>query len=213
MSCCSAAAVFDERRARRDLDGYRRRGPSPSTTRLIVALRGAGRPLDTLLDVGGGVGTIVHELLERGVTNATLVESSGAYLAAAEEESARRTTRERLQLREGDVVDLAADIPISDVVTLDKVVCCYPDMASLLSVSAACARELYGIVYPRDGWWVRLAIVVENQLRHLRGSSFRNYVHSNSAIHRELRRTGLTLRFRSRGAWWVVALYERDHQA
>jgi len=212
-SCCSADTIFDEERARNDLDDYRRRGPSSSTAKLLAALRDAHRPLESVLDIGGGVGAIVHELLEHGATHAMLVDRSSAYLAAARDESTRRSTHDRLQFREGDVVDLAGDIPVSDAVTLDKVVCCYADMTSLLSISAARARVLYGIVYPRDSWWVRIAIAVENQLRRLRKSSFRNFVHSNAAIDHELRRAGLALLNERRGAWWVIALYERTTSA
>src|SRR5919202_1825939 len=160
--CCGLTTLFDARLARRDLDSYRRRGPSASTRRLLAAVRDAGRPPETLLDVGGGVGAIAHELLAAGAARATMVDASPSYLAAAREEAERRGTTDRLQLRQGDLVEVADDVPPADVVTLDKVVCCYPDMETLLSVSAARARRLYGIVYPLDGWWVSLAVAVEN---------------------------------------------------
>jgi hypothetical protein len=114
-----------------------------------------------------------------------------------------------LQRHVGDLLEIADDLRPVDLVTLDKVVCCYPDMNSLLSVSASRARRLYGIVYPRDGWWVRIAIAAENGIRSLRGSTFRNFIYANSAIDAALCRTGLSLRYQSRGAWWVTALYER----
>ena len=208
--CCGLTTLFDAKLARRDLDSYRRRGPSASTRRLLSAVRDAGHPPETLLDVGGGVGMIAHELLAAGAARATIVDASPAYVAAAREEAARRGTTDRLQLRQGDLVEVADDVPPADVVTLDKVVCCYPDMETLLAVSAARARRLYGIVYPLDGWWVRLAIAVENGLRRLRGSTFRSFIHPNAAIDAALRRAGLALRVRRRGLWWVVALYERQ---
>jgi magnesium-protoporphyrin O-methyltransferase len=209
-NCCGVADVFDEKHARGDLDAYRRRGPSASTARLLSALRSVGQPFDTLLDVGGGVGAIAHELLASGgVSRATLVDGSTAYLAAANEESGRRTTGDRLHTRYGDLVEIADDVEPADVVTLDKVVCCYPDMDSLLAISAARARRLYGIVYPRDGWWVRAGIAIENRVRRWTGGTFRGYAHSNAAIDEALRRAGLVPRFRKGGVWWVIAVYER----
>jgi magnesium-protoporphyrin O-methyltransferase len=208
--CSDGASIFDEQRARRDIESYRHRGPAASTVRLLAALRAADLRVDTLLDVGGGVGTIAHELLKGDVRQATLVESSLSYLAAARAESDRRSTSDRLQLQVGDLVEIADDVPLADVVTLDKVVCCYEDMESLIAVSAAHARRLYGIVYPRDGWWVRLAITVENRMRRYRGGTFRNFVHPNVAIEAALHRAGLAPRFRRRGAWWVIAVYERQ---
>jgi magnesium-protoporphyrin O-methyltransferase len=207
--CCGIADVFDDAKARKDLEKYRRRGPSPSTTRLIAELRAAGQRLDTLLDVGGGVGAIAHELIASGLSRATIVDGSAAYLAAAREESERRAQNERLELRAGDFVEIARDIDAADVVTLDKVVCCYEDMETLLAASAERARRLVGIIYPRDAWWVRLAIAVENRMMRWKGSSFRGFVHANSAIDAALRRAGLEPRVRAGRGWWVVAVYER----
>ena len=201
--------MFDDAIARRDLAAYRRRGPSRSTALLIAAMRDHGPSIDTLLDVGGGVGAIAHELLHAGVSLALLVDGSASYVAAAREESDRRGTGARLQLRSADLVEIADDVPPADLVTLDKVVCCYPDLDALLAVSAGHARRAVGIVYPRDSWWVRLVIALENRVRRLRGNDFRNYVHSNSSIESTLRDVGFAMRFSKRGAWWVIAVFER----
>ena len=207
--CCGVADVFDDAKARTDLDKYRRRGPSHSTALLLAALRDAHETLDTLLDVGGGVGAIAHEMLASGMSHATLIDGSTSYLAAAREESGRRSTTERLRIRAGDFVEIAADVDAADVVTLDKVVCCYEDMDTLLASSAARARRLYGITYPRDAWWMHLFIAAENTVTRWKGGTFRGFVHARTAIDAALRRAGLTPRFEKRGSWWVVAVYER----
>ena len=208
--CCGGVTtVFDERRARRTLRDYRQKGPGAPTGALLAALREHGASSGTLLDVGGGVGVIAHELLRDGMSSATVVDASPAYLDAAREESARQGTDDRLRLRLGDVVELADELPPADVVTLDKVVCCYADMDSLLSISAARARRIVGLVYPRDSWWVRVAIVLENQLFRLRGNPFRSFVHPNVDIEAALRRAGFDAGPQRRGAWWVVGVFER----
>jgi magnesium-protoporphyrin O-methyltransferase len=208
-NCCGVASLFDAKLARRDLAAYRRRGPSASTRVLLASLRAANPPATSLLDIGGGVGTIAHELLDSGAQRATVVDASPSYLAAAGEEVERRGTGTRLQLRMGDVVDIADDLQSADVVTLDKVVCCYRDLESLLAVAASRAQRLCGLVYPRDNWWVRLPIAVENVVRRWRGTEFQGYIHANAEIDGTLRREGLELRTKSRGVWWVVAVYER----
>jgi predicted RNA methylase len=85
-SCCGIGDRFDHRIAERDLTKYRRTGPSPSTRRLLAAIREVGVEGKTLLDVGGGIGTIAMELLGSGAAHATVVDESAAYLAAAREE-------------------------------------------------------------------------------------------------------------------------------
>jgi SAM-dependent methyltransferase len=208
-NCCGAADFFGERFARRYLRKYRRGGAYGTTKRLLAALRDAPGPKDSLLDVGGGIGMIAHEMLAAGTARAAIVDASPAFLAAAREESERRGTGDRLELRLGDAAELVDDVPAADVVTLDKVVCCYVDMESLLAATAPRARRLMGLAYPRDDWWVRAMVGVGNRMLALKGSAFRNYVHRNAAIEAALGRAGLTPRVRRRGAFWIVAVFER----
>src|SRR5215208_5305570 len=89
---------------------------------------------------------------------------------------------------------LRDDVPTADVVTLDKVVCCYVDMESLIATSASRARRLMALAYPRDDWWVRAMVAAGNFMVRLRGDTFRSYVHRNSDIEAALGRAGLTRR-------------------
>ena len=208
-NCCGAADFFGDRTARRNLRKYRRGGPYGTTKRLLAALRKTSAPRETLLDVGAGVGMIAHELLASGTASATIIDASPADLAAAREESARRGTEGRLRLQLGDAADLQDDVPAADVVTLDKVVCCYVDMESLLASTASRARRLMALAYPRDDVWVRAMVATGNFMLRLKGSAFRSYVHRNAAIEDALRRAGLVPRSVERGAFWIVAVFER----
>lgn len=208
-NCCGAADFFGARTARRNLRKYRRGGPYGTTKRLLAALRTTPGPKDTLLDVGAGVGMITHEMLAAGTSSAMIVDASPAFLAAAREESERRHTEARLQLQLGDAAELRDDVPAADVVTLDKVVCCYVDMESLIATTASRARRLMALAYPRDDWWVRAMVRAGNFMLRLRGSAFRSYVHRNAAIEDALRRAGLAPRSLDRGAFWIVAVFER----
>src|SRR3990170_1661911 len=107
----------------------------------------------SLLDIGGGIGVIQHELARAGVGRIASVDASSSYLAAQRAEAERLGYAPRASYLSGDFVTLADHIPDSDIVTLDRVICCYPDMRSLVSLSAARARRLCGIVYPRGTWW------------------------------------------------------------
>lgn len=104
----------------------------------------------SLLDIGGGIGVIQHELRAAGVTGITGVDASRAYLAMAREEAERRGYAGDARYVYGDFVALADGIAPADIVTLDRVVCCYPDMAALMDSAAAKAGRFLGLVYPRD---------------------------------------------------------------
>jgi len=71
------------------------------------------------------------------------------------------------------------------------------------------ARRLCGLTYPRESWWVRLAVAIENWSFARKGSTFRNYIHPERAIEAVMRGHGLRLRTRRGGWWWVVAVFER----
>jgi SAM-dependent methyltransferase len=212
VSCCDApawASQFDKRRALRDLRDYRRHGPAATTRALIDALRRGGVEHSTLLDIGGGVGAIQFELLAAGARDATSVDASLDYLAAAREEAARRGVTSLIRFEQGDFVDLAPQIPAADVVTLDRVVCCYAQMEPLVRLSAERCRRLFGLVYPRDLWLERAVVRVQNVIRRLWGNPFRSYVHSVAAMDALIRSLGFELRQKMRTFVWEVAVYQK----
>jgi 2-polyprenyl-3-methyl-5-hydroxy-6-metoxy-1,4-benzoquinol methylase len=209
--CCQGQdEVFGERTARRDLRRYRRRGPSKPTRLLLDLLEREGIEGATVLDIGGGVGAIQQELLAAGAARATAVEASDAYLSAAAEEARRRGHAGRVRQLRGDFVELAGEVEPADVVTLDRVICCYPDMEALVGRSADRARRLYGLVYPRDTWWVALAIRVTNLGMRVARRAFRAHAHRTRSVDAVARESGLVPKVtRHAGPVWQVALYER----
>ena len=64
--CQGMETFFDNKTAVGDLKAYRKKGPSKTTRMLIDALKAQGVEDMTLLDIGGGVGAIQHELLNSG---------------------------------------------------------------------------------------------------------------------------------------------------
>ncbi|MEZ4669934.1 MAG: class I SAM-dependent methyltransferase [Anaerolineae bacterium] len=214
MPCCShcqgADQLFDVGVARSDLNSYRRKGPSRQTKLLLSALREAGVEGATLIDIGGGVGAIQHELLADGVRSAVHVDASTAYLGASQEEAEKRGHRQRVTYLHGNFVDLAPEIQPADVVTLDRVVCCYPDMPGLVGASAARAQHLYGLVYPRDAGWMKLGNQILNLYLWVRRNPFRTFVHSAAKVDAAIRAQGLTPRYHRNAGLWQVVVYGRD---
>ena len=127
MSCCHGEGCnsqFDTRQARHDLKRYRKEGPDPTTRALIDLIKGSGVQGIRLLDVGGGVGAIHHELLDAGADAATHVDVSQAYLEVARQEAMTRRHGDRVRFVAGDFVKVASEVTEADVVTLDRVICC-----------------------------------------------------------------------------------------
>src|SRR5436309_325322 len=131
MSCCcssvggAAERQFSERRATKDLAQYRKKGPGSTARLLLAGIAKAGQPHGRLLDVGSGVGAVTFELLDQGMTSAVGIDLSSAYVAAAAAEAARRGRTDSVRFVHGDFVETAGQFLAADIVTLDRVVCCY----------------------------------------------------------------------------------------
>ena len=212
MSCPQCQGIetfFDQREAERELRSYRKNGPAGITSLLLDAIRAEGVDGASLLDVGGGVGAIQHELLGAGAASAVSVDASGAYLAVAKEEAERRGLADRIEQRFGDFVDMAPQIGQADIVTLDKVICCYHDVEQLVRLSSAKAKRIYAVVYPRYNLLFRALAKLASVYFRLRRTSFRVFVHPTAVVEALVEGNGLRRTFyRKRGAW-QVALFTR----
>jgi len=211
--CCSQCEgielTFNEENADDDLRLYRAEGPDEETQWLLDELKARGVEGMTLLDIGGGVGMIQHELLKHGAASATHVDASSAYIEAAQREAKRRKLRDKITWMHGNFVDLAGKLDPADIVTLDKVICCYHDMPALVRRSAKLARRYYGIVIPRDTWWFRAAAKGMNFFQWVSRNPFRMFVHPHAEIERHIKRAGLKPAYQRRTWLWQVALYTR----
>jgi SAM-dependent methyltransferase len=209
-SCqCQGLERETEKWALEDLALYRSGRPAKTTHLLINALISRGVGGLSLLDIGGGIGVVQIELLRSGAIAATSVEASSAYLQVAREEAARASLEHGITFVHGDFVSLAASIPDADIVTLDRVICCYDDVKALVSLSASKARRLYGAVYPRSTWWTRLPLFLENLVYRLRRSPFRAFVHPSKLVDQLIRNAGLRLVHQQDTLAWQVVVYER----
>ncbi len=201
--------MFDQRVAEGDLRDYHARGPRNTTRLLLQGLKSLGIEGLTLLDIGGGVGVIQHELFRAGLGSATAVDASSAYLQAARQEGDRQGQAGRASYRFGNFVDLAAQVPPADIVTLDRVICCYPDMRALVGLSSEHAGRLYGVVFPRDSWWIRIAGSIYNFILSLGKESFRIFIHPAEEIEAIIRANGFERRFYRKTMIWQIIVYSR----
>ena len=209
---CAVGNEFGERTAKREARRYRAKGPETTTRWLIEGLRG-GPDGDvaglTVLDIGAGVGAVHLALLEAGAGGAIDVDGSPAFIAAAKKEALRVGVAHRVRHEAGDFVDLAGGIEPADLVALDRVVCCYPDMAALVSRSAALARRRFGLVYPRDTYLGRVGIAFVNLGSLLTRSPFRAYVHRTAEVEAVVAAHGLVKRLHRTTLIWQLAVFER----
>jgi magnesium-protoporphyrin O-methyltransferase len=207
--CDGFAAVFDAAQADRDRERYRRTGPDRTTRLLLDMIRPYAGRGSTLLDIGGGIGVVDHELLRGGVGHAVLVDASPAYLAVARQLARETNGLDRIDLVGGDFARLAPEIDAADIVTLDRVVCCYADVDGLLSPAADRTRAVLGLVLPRERWLIRLGLRMLNLWFRLRGKAYRAYAHPNRRVDELVAAAGLRPRADAGTFWWRVVIYDR----
>jgi SAM-dependent methyltransferase len=215
--CCScrdygaaAERQFTDEIAARDLESYLTKGPGPTTRLLRDGLLQTGQVDGVVLDIGAGIGALTFELLEAGATRSIVVDASPAYIAAASREAARRNYLEVIQFIGDDFLEAAPGIPSAALVTLDRVVCCYPASVPLLTEALRHAERCFAFSYPRDFWYVRIWNAILNGKRRLSRNPFRTYLHSASHLAQVVTDAGFRL-VSHRGTWgWSVDVYARS---
>lgn len=210
--CQGIESIFDRKKAEKDLRAYRQNGPSNTTRWLLDGLKAKGVEDLTLLDIGGGVGVISNELLRAGVREATDVDASAAFLETAKEEAAHQSHADRIHFYHGDFVSIETHLPPADIVTLDRVICCYDDMEALVGLSSARARKLYGLVFPRDTWWLKIGMGLGNLICRLQRNPFRSYAHPTREVEAKVRSNGLKRQSVRQTLVWQVMIFARESE-
>ena len=213
-SCCdfesSADRQFTAQKAAKELQAYRK-GRLGATTRVLRdSVVDAGLNEGALLDIGGGVGALAFELLSRGMSSALIVDASSAYAAAASDEAQRRGGRARIL--QGDFLRTSETLQPAALVSLDRVVCCYPEYESLLRKALKHAQRGVAVSYPRDRWYVRAAVWFDN-VKRARTSGFRMFVHPPTGIQNTIERAGFVRVRRRFTLMWAMDVYLRARTA
>src|SRR5262249_8651358 len=162
------------------------------------------------LEIGGGTGEIELELLRSGAERATTVELSPAYEQEGRALFEHAGLEERVEWRYGDVATERELAPSADIVVLNRVVCCYPDMPGLVGAAAEKTRRSLALSFPRDTWFMRIGARAINAWSRLRGSDFRFFVHKPADIVATASSSGLRLIDEHSGRLWQVAALARS---
>jgi 2-polyprenyl-3-methyl-5-hydroxy-6-metoxy-1,4-benzoquinol methylase len=213
LSCCAINGIdemFDDSNAAKELKKYQNRGVTGTTKILVNFFETADLGGKTLLDIGGGVGIIQHELIKNGITKAISVEASTAYNKASKVEAKARGHTNSIKYIEGDFVTSSIDVPDVDIVTLERVICCYPNMKDLVSKSLDHTKEFYGIVYPRGNIILKIGTSLLNLYQKISGKEYRSYVHSQKEFYEITKEKGFNKILGKKRGIWIVEIFRRD---
>ncbi len=212
MGCCQCQGIenmFDKKAAKRQLKRYLKKGPSKTTSMLLDAIHKKGVQGLNFLDIGGGIGAIQHDLIKAGASNGTSIEASSAYIDVVKDETLQNGLVERVSYKHGDFTTIASDVDSADIVTLDKVICCYDNMSELVRLSSKLSRKIYAVIYPRDVWWTKLALLFMNFYPIIMGSPFRVFIHPTKKVEEIIFRNGLKRDYYATTLFWQVAIFTK----
>ncbi len=211
-ACCGPdgyAQLFDEKNARSDARNYLKNGLDPTGQRMVDEILRRGVAGASVLEVGGGIGALEIELLRAGAAHATNVELVGTYEQAARELLETLGLNERVDRTLLDFARDGVQVPRADIVLLHRVICCSPDMESLVRVSADHAARLLALSFPADRWWWRVGQLLSRAWFRVRGCAFRLYLHDPRRILAIAQSAGLRPVLQRRGWVWQIAVLER----
>lgn len=185
------------------------------TAPLLAALEEAGIRGRSVLDVGCGIGDLAIEAVTRGATRAFGVELSAKAVEEARHLAVDRRVADRTSFDVGD--GSKVPLPQADVVVLNRVFCCYPDVDALLENSLSAARSVYAFTTPPStglrGALVRSQTRFANlwyRLRDRKFQGFRVFVHDVGRIDARVRAAGFhPIRSERRRVVWHMAVYVR----
>jgi SAM-dependent methyltransferase len=185
------------------------------TAPLVDALEQVGLAGRTVLDVGCGIGDLAIETVARGASSATGFDLSAKAIDRARQLAATRGVADRTRFEVGDGATF--ELPPSDVVVLNRVVCCYRNADGLLDRTLRAAGSVFAYTAPvsdgATGRFNRVMTRLSNgwyRLRPKTFGSFRTFVHDLDTVDERVRRAGFRrMTHDRRRVVWDLAVYSR----
>ena len=202
--------MFDSRQARRDAQAYLKKGLDQPARRLAEVLKAQGVAEASVLEIGGGAGGLYLDLLRAGAGHAVNLDLSPAYLEAARQTAVSLGLEDRVDNRLHNIAEQPEAVAGADVVVMNRVICCYPEMERLVKPAAERAGRLLGLTFPREAWWMHWGLRLANGMLWLLRNDYRTYLHSPAAVFEVAGASGLSPIHQSYSGFWQIAVFQRD---
>jgi magnesium-protoporphyrin O-methyltransferase len=200
-NCCSTSSTagtdkFFSKYSKKYLKRFRKKGLAKEQRLLLE-------------EIGCGVGGLHLTLLQRGAKNALGIDISQGMISYAKQLSSDLGMEGKTTYVHGDFTEKENDIPPTDIVMMDKVVCCYENLDLLLDRSLAKTNNLYAISFPRNYFLVRAMAKSAIKFGKLFHWSFSPYWHDWDRMVQRIRNNGFNEGYRNQTFMWTVCVFQR----
>jgi len=208
--CCGADLIFNAKTAKKQYTSFLKKGPAKATKKLIRQLY-KNKIGHALIDVGGGIGAIQWWFLKNGGKQTFGIDASSGYIALAQKHAAEHNLKDNTHFIIGDFITKANDLPNVDHITLDKVICCYPDFESIINLACEKSNRTISLCYPMDGFIAHFFRRFGVLFMKLRGNPFRPYIHKVSSVQALFIENGFEIKEKELSFPWHIETYVKKH--
>ncbi len=207
--CCGTDKFFNKKTAERQYRKYLKSGPSRVTAKIIEQLNNLDTQGKSLIDIGAGIGAIQWWFLNNGGSKTTDIDASSGYLAKAEKHAKEKGWQDQTQFLMGDCTDVYPQTEKADFITLDKVICCYPNYKDILESTCKKQPQYISLSYPKDGFISDGVRTLGALVLMLTKNSFRPFVHKVKDVRQLFKNNGYERVAYQLAFPWHVETYKR----
>jgi len=219
MDCCSPEELkakdnFFTSRAKKYSRQFRKKGLNAEQKYLVAGIvdtfnNGTNFSPRSVLEIGCGVAGLLITLLNKGASFATGIDASQGMIEKAKENILHLQLNNKTEFLHGDFVSIESAVSRSEVVILDRVLCCDSNPELLISKSALKAEKIYAVSFPRDSFPVRIYVKTGIAIAKLFPVKFLPFYHEPSLLHRWIEEQGFALKYSRNTFLWQVMVYLR----
>ena len=188
---------------------FRTAGLEPVQKYLVEGIKHNSIEGRSILDIGCGVGSIHLTLLQEGVSRSIGIDISEGMLQEARHFAEKFGLSGRARYMTGDFTQMSSTVEESDIVVLDKVVCCYEDVGTLVHTSMDKTRQTYALSHPKENLMMKGLFRGHSLLANLFGWSFHPFWHDWKAVKSLILSRGFHLVYENSTISWQVLVFER----
>jgi len=211
MKCCSTkgAAKFFSKNSRRYARTFKKKGLDKAQEVLSNGLLTLGISGNSVLEIGCGVGGLHISLLDAGAATALGIDVSAEMVEKAKEFASQRGHADRVTYIVGDFLETNGNVPASDIVIMDKVLCCTYRPMAMISETAKRTKKYFAVSYPSSRLLPRLMFSTSEYVGKVLGWSFHPWYHRPELLEEEIQRAGFEEVFSRRTWLWQAKIFEK----